>query len=219
MFTGLVETVGRMAGREAAGRAGKLRIQAGNLPVGELRNGDSLAVNGVCLTLEQVAGNVLEFHTLAETLKRSNLGGLAVGHPVNLERALRLGDRLGGHLVSGHIDAPAPILDIRRTEDDWVVTLSLPAPQAALVVEKGSVALDGISLTVASLAADRFTIRIIPHTWEATALSEARVGDLVNVEYDLVGKYLLRQREVANLARSAAGAVSLTTLAESGFLS
>ena len=219
MFTGLVETVGRLAGREASGRAGKLRIQAGGLPVGELRKGDSLAVNGVCLTLEHAAGSVLEFHTLAETLKRSNLGGLPVGHPVNLERALRLGDRLGGHLVSGHIDAPAPILDIRRTEDDWVLTLALPAAQAALVVEKGSVALDGISLTVASLAGDRFTVRIIPHTWEATALSAARTGDLVNVEYDMIGKYILRQQEVRGLASPPGGGVTLSTLADSGFLS
>lgn len=216
MFTGLVETVGRIAARSSLGRAGKLEIRAEGLPLGDVRKGDSIAVNGVCLTAERidVRAGILEFHTLSETLARSNLGAVPVGHEVNLERALRLGDRLGGHLVSGHIDCTAPILDIRRSEDDWVVTVGLAREYAALVVEKGSVAVDGISLTVAELGRDRFGVHLIPHSWEATALHAAKAGDLANLEFDLVGKYILRREDVA---AAKDGGLTLDDLSRAGF--
>ena len=197
MFTGLIEDVGILAGRQTLGRAGKLEVKTG-LPVHEIRVGDSLAVNGACLTVEAVRAEagVLVFHTLAETLSRTNLGAVAVGGRVNLERALRVGDRLGGHFVMGHVDATAAICGVRKTADDIVVTVGLPPELARLAIPKGSIAVDGISLTIADLTAGTFSVRIIPHTWERTNLVDARPGDRVNLEADMIGKYVLRQREV-----------------------
>ncbi|MFA4943976.1 MAG: riboflavin synthase [Lentisphaeria bacterium] len=223
MFTGLVEAVGKIVGRSALGKAGKLVVHAPDLPLREIKLGDSIAVNGVCLTVEAInlAEQDITFHTLAETLARTNLGRLDIGRPVNLEPALRLGDRLGGHIVTGHVDCTVPIRAICRPQDDWVVTVPLPAEHAALVVEKGSIALNGISLTVAAVATDHFTIHVIPHTWLATALHGAKPGDPANLEFDIVGKYILRQRQLAApAAATAAGkaAVELETLAQAGFL-
>ncbi|OPZ31137.1 MAG: Riboflavin synthase [Lentisphaerae bacterium ADurb.BinA184] len=214
MFTGLIEDVGVLAGRRSLGQAGKLEVRTG-LPLNEVRVGDSLAVNGACLTVEsvQAAGGTLTFHTLAETLRRTNLGSLPLGARVNLERAMRLGDRLGGHLVAGHIDTTAEICGVRKEDDDWVVTVALPAAIAHLVIVKGSIAVDGISLTVAELAADRFAVHVIPHTWAHTNLAEARAGAAVNLEADLVGKYILRQREVAG----GAGGLAMRSLEAAGF--
>ena len=216
MFTGLVEDVGVLAARTLSGKAGTLEI-ATALPLADFRLGDSVAVNGVCLTVESInaAARRLVFHTLAETLQRTNLGDKKTGTPVNLERALRVGDRLGGHLVSGHIDTTAKILAIGRSGDDYVVTIELPDALKPLVVPKGSIAVDGISLTIAALTADSFRIHLIPHTWNVTALRNAAAGDRVNLEADMIGKYILRQRD---LAESAAGRVSMNTLAEAGFL-
>ena len=216
MFTGLVEDVGVLAARTLAGKAGKLEVTT-SLPLAEFRLGDSVAVNGVCLTVESVntGAKRLVFHTLAETLHRTNLGEKKTGVPVNLERALRVGDRLGGHIVSGHVDTTAKILEIGRSGDDYVVTIELPDALKPLVVPKGSIAVDGISLTLAALAADSFRIHLIPHTWNATALRNAAAGDRVNLEADMIGKYILRQRD---LAESAGSRVSMNTLADAGFL-
>ncbi len=214
MFTGLVEDVGTLAARTLSGDAGKLEV-ATALPLGEIRLGDSVAVNGVCLTAETAGAGRLVFHTLAETLRRTNLGGLKTGAPVNLERALRVGDRLGGHIVSGHVDTTAEILEIGRAGDDRVVTIALPDALKPLVVPKGSIAVDGISLTIAALGTDSFRIHLIPHTWNATALRAAKAGDRVNLEADVVGKYILRQRELAD---SANGRVTMDRLADAGFL-
>ncbi len=216
MFTGLVEDVGTLAARTLSGDAGKLEVTTA-LPLAEIRLGDSIAVNGVCLTVEAVNAGAkrLVFHTLAETLRRTNLGDKKNGAPVNLERALRVGDRLGGHIVSGHVDTTAEILEIGRSGDDRTATVALPDALKPLVVPKGSIAVDGISLTIAALGPDRFRIHLIPHTWNATALRAAKPGDRVNLEADVVGKYILRQRE---LAAPASGRVSMSTLADAGFL-
>ncbi len=216
MFTGLVEDVGVLAARTLTGKAGKLEVTTA-LPLAEFRLGDSVAVNGVCLTVESVniGAKRLVFHTLAETLHRTNFGDKKTGAPVNLERALRVGDRLGGHLVSGHVDTTAKILEIGRSGDDYVVTIELPDALKPLVVPKGSIAVDGISLTLAALAADSFRIHLIPHTWNATALRNATAGDRMNLEADMIGKYILRQHD---LAESANGRVSMNTLADAGFL-
>ena len=216
MFTGLIEDVGTLLERRPAGRSAKLRIRTA-LPVGEIRVGDSISVNGACLTVEaaDAAAGSLAFHCLTETLARTNLASAALGSLVNLERALRLGDRLGGHLVAGHVDATAPIVRLERREDDIELTVASPAELQELLEPKGSIALNGISLTIAALGAEAFSVRLIPHTWERTSLRQAKPGDWVNLEGDLVGKFVLRRED---RRRDGAGAVSWETLDQAGFL-
>lgn len=216
MFTGLIEDVGVLLDRRPLGRAAKLRVRTG-LPLREIRVGDSVCVNGACLTVEatDAAGSCLLFHCLNETLERTNLASAAAGSLLNLERALRLGDRLGGHLVAGHVDATAALLRLARHDDDIEVTVATPADLQDLLVPKGSIAVNGISLTIADLQTESFSVRIIPHTWEHTSLRGAQPGDLVNLEGDLVGKFVLR-REARR--RSAAGTVTLEQLGQAGFL-
>ena len=213
MFTGLIEDVGELVARRSLGRSGKLEVRTG-LPLDEVCPGDSVAVNGACLTVESVdtGSRTLAFHTLAETLDRTSLGARPVGSEVNLERALRLGDRLGGHLVQGHVDATGAVLAIDRRADDLVVRIGLPESIRHLVIPKGSIAVDGISLTIADLGREWFEVRIIPHTWSATDLRSARPGDAVNLEADMLGKYVLRQREFAS-----GGSVTEESLRQAGF--
>ena len=214
MFTGLIEDVGRfVACRRGTGDAA-LEV-ATALPLAEVRVGDSMAVNGVCLTVEQVMpeSGRLWFHVLEETLTRTNLGALPPGAAVNLERALRLGDRLGGHLVSGHVDLTAALLAVTRVGADRVLRIELPAALAPLVVPKGSVAVDGVSLTIAKLDAGFFEVCLIPHSWSVTALKARRAGDRVNLEGDLMGKFVLRQRELA----ASGGHLRWDDLAGAGF--
>ena len=213
MFTGLVETTGILAGMTRTGKSAELLVRC-SLPVAELVRGESIAVNGVCLTLTGCGKGGLSFHALSETLNRSNLGE-SVGRKVNLERALRLGDRLGGHLVSGHIDCRAEVLDIGRVEDDYELRVALPSSVAGQVVMKGSVAVNGVSLTIASLSRSDFTVRIIPHTWAETNLSDLQVGDVVNLETDMLGKFVLRQLELKE--ESHGGGVTMETLFKAGF--
>jgi riboflavin synthase len=213
MFTGLIEDVGTLVARRPQGRAAKLEVQTG-LALAELRVGDSVAVNGACLTVEavQAASSTLVFYTLTETLERTNLGRVPAGGRVNLERALRLGDRLGGHLLLGHVDTTAAVKQFARQGDDWHLTVELPACIKALVIPKGSIAVDGISLTIARLDTDAVTVCIIPHTLAATNLRWIKAGSLVNLEADMIGKYILRQREVAESA-----GVNMDDLARAGF--
>ena len=213
MFTGLVETTGILAGMTRTGKSAELLVRC-SLPVAELVRGESIAVNGVCLTLTGCGKGGLSFHALSETLNRSNLGG-SVGRKVNLERALRLGDRLGGHLVSGHIDCRAEVLDIGRVEDDYELRVALPSAVAGQVVMKGSVAVNGVSLTIASLSRSDFTVRIIPHTWAETNLSDLQAGDVVNLETDMLGKFVLRQLELKGDDNG--GGVTMETLFKAGF--
>ena len=213
MFTGLVETTGILAGMTRTGKSAELLVRC-SLPVAELVRGESIAVNGVCLTLTGCGKGGLSFHALSETLNRSNLGG-SVGRKVNLERALRLGDRLGGHLVSGHIDCRAEVLDIGRVEDDYELRVALPSAVAGQVVMKGSVAVNGVSLTIASLSRSDFTVRIIPHTWAETNLSDLQAGDVVNLETDMLGKFVLRQLELKEEGHG--GGVTMETLFKAGF--
>ncbi len=218
MFTGLVEKVGFLAGRSHD----RLRVRVEE-PFRDLVRGESIAVNGCCLTLErELPDRTMEFFTLAETLSRTNLGMLASGSPVNLERALRVGDRFGGHIVSGHIDATGLVRSYRQLPTgDWELKIELPPELAPELVEKGSIAIDGVSLTVVDVAKEWFTVCLIPVTRSDTALAARQPGSPVNLEGDVIGKYVLRQFELrsgAGTASGSGGSVTMDTLREAGFL-
>ena len=215
MFTGLIEDVGALVSVALTGKAAKLSVRT-HLPATEIALGDSVAVNGACLTVEARDGDVVHFHALRETLSRTNLGRAATGAALNLERAVRVGDRLGGHLVSGHVDATAPVIHAGPDGDDLALVVGLPDDLRELVIMKGSVAVNGVSLTVARLEQDRFGVCIIPHTWAHTNLSLLRRGDLVNLEADMIGRYVLRRLEVQ--AERSSSKVGLEQLEKAGFL-
>ncbi|MBI5518459.1 MAG: riboflavin synthase [Desulfovibrio sp.] len=189
MFTGLVQGMGRIEAVEARGAETRLRIRA----LFELKNivlGESIAVNGTCLTVETSGENWFTAYASAETLRHTNLGGLKSGALVNLERALALGDRLGGHLVSGHVDCVALVTGMEPAGESRVYTLSFPAEHGAYVIQKGSVTLDGISLTVNDCGPDSLSVNIIPSTQRETTISGWSPGTRVNMETDLIGKYV-----------------------------
>jgi len=197
MFTGLVEAVGELAERTATPAGYRLRIAT---PLAaELALGDSLAVNGVCLTVVAASREDIAADVGPETARVTTLGSLARSSRVNLERPLRADGRFGGHFVQGHVDAVGRIEDLRPDADFHWLTVSFPGPLAALFVQKGSVAVDGISLTVASLETDRFVVQVVPYTMDHTNLGRARVHDRVNLECDMVGKYVVRAAELAGL--------------------
>jgi riboflavin synthase len=191
MFTGLVETTGIVERLEPHAHSARLAVRAEAL-LDDLRIGDSVAVNGCCLTVTQIAGAEVAFDLLAETLIRTSLNDVVPGTPVNLERALRADARLGGHFVQGHIDGASEILRLERVGADHRLELELPREFAKYVASKGAICIDGISLTVAEVAEESFTVWIIPHTLSVTNLRIRKAGDLVNVEYDLLAKYLER---------------------------
>jgi riboflavin synthase len=188
MFTGLIEVLGTVQRIDADGAGQNLVVAAPKL-ASELTIGDSVAVNGACLTVVERDDRTCRFHVRPETLTRTNLGELAAGDRVNLERSLRLSDRLGGHLVQGHVDGLGRIAE-RRRQGDWeTVWFSCPPQLAAQMVSKGSVAVDGISLTLVDVTADRFSVALIPHTLASTTLGFKQPGAAVNLETDLLAKY------------------------------
>lgn len=191
MFTGIVEELGEIAGLTHAEASARLRVR-GPLVTSDARHGDSIAVNGVCLTVTDVADGHFTVDVIAETLNRSGLGALVPGARVNLERSVPAGGRLGGHIVQGHVDGTARVL-AREPGDRWEdVWFELPAPLARYVAEKGAIAIDGVSLTVVAVEPGRFSVSLIPTTLEATTLGAARVGDTVNLEADVIAKYVER---------------------------
>lgn len=197
MFTGIVEELGTVRAIRRGARSAVLSVGA-SLVLSDLNIGDSVAVNGVCLTAagKDVGGFTAD--VMHETLDRSSLGTLVPGSPVNLERAMPISGRFGGHIVSGHIDGTGTITAVRRDDNALWYTVQADPKLLRYVVEKGSIAIDGVSLTVASVEADRFSVSLIPHTASVTVLSRKRPGDTVNLETDLIGKYvekLLRPRE------------------------
>ncbi len=214
MFTGLVEMTAELVGRKREGSAGKLMLKM-HREFPEPMMGESVAVNGCCLTLESAAGGIFTFHTLAETLDKTNLEGIPRGGLVNIERALAAGARLGGHIVSGHIDTTGRVLSWERRRDDVVLKVSLPADQRPFVVDKGSIAIDGVSLTVVKVGEDFFSVALIPTTLAETALESRKAGDAVNLETDLVGKYVYRQLMLAGKLERG---VTMETLERAGFL-
>ncbi|BCR04765.1 riboflavin synthase subunit alpha [Desulfuromonas versatilis] len=191
MFTGLIEDLGSIREMQRGADSVRLKV-ATRLPMEEIRMGESIAVNGICLTVVAFGGGTFSADVSPETLSRSNLGRISPGSRVNLERALRLSDRLGGHLVSGHIDAVAEIAERYQEGNAVRFRFAVPGEISRYVVEKGSIAVDGISLTVNSVTAESFTVAVIPHSLAMTTLQERVVGDLVNIETDLIGKYVER---------------------------
>ncbi len=191
MFTGLVEETGTLLAVERSADGARLKVRA-PLAASDAKLGDSIAVNGCCLTVTVRDGDALSFDLLAETLARTNLGGLAPGAVVNIERALAAHARLGGHFVQGHIDTTAQVLAFEPSGADHRLEIALPAEVARYVAFKGSIAIDGISLTVAEVRADSFVVWIIPHTIAMTNLRTRKSGDLVNLEFDLLAKYVER---------------------------
>lgn len=194
MFTGSVAAASRLVSVEARGAGCVLSIE--RPPAWEdIRAGESISVSGVCLTVLPGRTDPLLFDVSPETLQRSTLGSLAARGRVNLERALAAGDRFGGHIVAGHVDATLAVIGVARSGDFWTFTFALAPEWARYVVEKGSIALDGVSLTVAALRESSFDVAVVPHTLETTTLGERKAGDLVNVEVDVLGKYVERLLE------------------------
>jgi len=191
MFTGLIEEVGRVRWIRATERGTQLEIIAPQIARG-VRKGDSVAVNGACLTATTSRDEQITFDLLDETLARTNLKTLRPGGPVNLERALAANARIGGHFVQGHIDCAARIVAFEKERTDYRLEIELPSEYAHYLVSKGSIAIDGISLTVAEILANTFVAWIIPHTRKHTNLDAARAGALVNLEFDLLAKYVQR---------------------------
>ena len=224
MFTGLVQGMGRVEAVEARGAETRLNIRA-LFDLKDLVAGESIAVNGACLTVETFGAGWFTAYASAETLRRTNLGALKTGSVANLERAMAMGDRLGGHLVSGHVDCLAEVASVRPEGESRVYTLTFPAEHGAYVIEKGSVALDGISLTVNERSAESLSVNIIPTTQRETTISAWKPGTRVNMETDLIGKYVRNMlgawmNEGAGQAGQAAKPASRLTmdfLRENGF--
>jgi riboflavin synthase len=196
MFTGLVETVGAIE-RVGARQGNRVfTIKAGF--TSELKPGESVAVSGCCLTVTETGTTSFMVEAVASTVATTSLGGLKTGDPVNLERALRAGDRMGGHMVQGHVDEAGKVRRVERHSGYWTVAVTVSRKNSNLLVEKGSVCLDGVSLTVADLRPAEFSVNIIPHTWESTTLKNLRTGEPVNVEYDLFVKAVQRGPQPAS---------------------
>lgn len=190
MFTGLIADLGTIESIEAGGEGATLRIRT--ILAGELAEGDSIAVNGVCLTATGIAGGSFATQAMNETLRRSSLGGLGPGETVNLELALRAGDRLGGHVVQGHVDGTGTVSALREEGFSRILEVELEPELARYLVEKGSVAIDGVSLTVSSLREDGFAVSLIPETLRRTNLGNIQEGAPVNIEVDILAKHVER---------------------------
>ncbi len=221
MFTGLIEEVGTMAGLRVTAAGTALGLRAPSLAP-EVTPGDSVAVNGLCLTVEEIQGEQLTFHLGQETMERSTARSWAVGRRVNLERALAAaalpghGGRMGGHIVQGHVDGLGQVTNVRPAGDTIWLALTYPPEGAPFLVEKGSLAVDGVSLTIARLTGANLEIQIIPYTWDHTALTDLRPGSEVNLEYDILSKYVVRYMEARE--GKTGGGLTEEMLREQGFM-
>ena len=214
MFTGLIERVGRLVELNAAGEQAELTVQ--HEPwASPLRTGESVAVNGACLTVVRATPERFTCHLLQETLRRTALRERRPGSALNLERALQVGDRLGGHFVSGHVDGVGEIVRIDRAGGDRIVEVRCPAALLQDIIPQGAVACDGVSLTVVGVGHDSFQVHMIPHTWTHTAFHEARPGSRVNLETDLLAKYV---RRCLSAPSAGGGELTMERLARTGFL-
>lgn len=220
MFTGIIESVGRVAGIERGNDAIRLTVAAGKIAE-DVVLGESVSINGVCLTVTEIRPPHIAFDAVYETMRKTTLGGLAIGDNVNLERAVPVNGRLGGHVVQGHVDGTGRIASIRPVGNSWFVYVDAAPELMRYIVTKGSVAVDGISLTVAESEDRTFALSIIPHTWENTTLRDKRAGDTVNIECDILGKYVekLLGGYLAGTDRNAErGGVTMELLKRSGYV-
>jgi len=192
MFTGLVEGVGALVARELRGGDARLRIGVGTLPFDRVEMGESISVNGVCLTVVAFDVGTFEADASNETLALTTLGALPIGHALNLERAMRPDDRLGGHLVSGHVDGVGRVLRVSEDARAQRWTFAAPKPLLRYIAQKGSICVDGVSLTVNAVDGAGFEVALVPHTIAHTAFAQTTIGDAVNLEVDLVARYVER---------------------------
>jgi riboflavin synthase len=191
MFTGLVEEKGELIQKIKTGEGFQLIIKASKV-IEDLNIGSSISVNGCCLTVVKKEGNTFSVDTIEETLKKTNLGALNSGDKMNLERPLKADARLGGHFVLGHVDTKGEILEINELSNSHFMTISYPKEFKKYLIYVGSVSIDGVSMTVAQLEGHKFSVGIIPFTWQETVFSDKKVGDTVNLEFDVLGKYVER---------------------------
>ncbi len=225
MFTGIVEEMGTVRSIITSGESAVIEIE-GNLIMSDLKVGDSVSTNGVCLTATRVTQSTFCADVMHETLKRSSLGSLGPGSKVNLERAMAADGRFGGHIVSGHIDGTGRIASVRRDSNAVWYEIACDEKILRYIVEKGSVAIDGISLTVANVGSGSFFVSVIPHTASVTVLGLKRPGDVVNLENDVIGKYVEKLLaggsptvyDSSRVAGAASGGISESFLAENGFM-
>lgn len=215
MFTGIIEACAPVAAVTPEGGRVRLAFELPESMRDGVKLGDSIAVNGVCLTVARLSGPRAEFEAVPETLKLTSLGDLRVGSMANLERAMLAGSRLDGHMVQGHVDTTGRIASVVQGSGEWRVTIDVGAAFCGLCVHKGSVCIDGISLTIAELPATTLTVAIIPHTWKVTNLSQRKVGDRVNLEADVIGKYVQKQL-AAMFGPGASGGVTFDRLKRQG---
>lgn len=196
MFTGIIEEVGVVKGISRTGAGALLKIKADKV-YSDAEIGHSICVNGSCLSVTEISGNILSFDVIPETLKRTTIAHLKINDPVNLERSMKADARIGGHFLTGHVDYKGTIADMSRKSDGVGLKISLPKEYAAFLVEKGSVGLDGVSLTAASVTKEDFTVYLIPQTLKSTTFSAKKKGDFINVETDIIGKYVAKDRAKA----------------------
>lgn len=216
MFTGIVQAVGRIAALDPHGADRRVRVQTGSLDLGDVALGDSIAVNGVCLTAIELPGDGFWADVSGETLQRTTFGAFTVGTRVNLEKALTPSTRLGGHLVSGHVDGVGALVERTAQGRSERLIVEAPAPLARYIAEKGSICVDGVSLTVNAVDGARFDLNIVPHTLEETTLGDYRPGHKVNLEVDVIARYLERLLLGERAAQTGEG-VTLEFLAQHGF--
>lgn len=214
MFTGIVEEIGRVTRLEHGAKGARLTLKASRVLEGTVL-GDSIAVNGVCLTVTDLTAHGFTADVMAETLRRSSLGGLHTGAQVNLERAMVANGRFGGHIVSGHIDGTGMLTQERREDNAVWLTIETPPALLRYIVEKGSITIDGVSLTVACVDAHSFAVSIIPHTGAQTILLTKHAGDTVNLECDIIGKYV--EKLLASTRKEQNQGLTLAFLSEHGF--
>lgn len=213
MFTGIIAAIGAVKSSQAQGGDLRLDVATNKLDLSDVQLGDSIAVNGVCLTVVAMSADTVSFDVSRETLERTSLGQATKAGPVNLEKAMAVGDRLGGHIVSGHVDGLGKVLSLTPSARSWQFRFEMPTNLSRYVAEKGSICIDGVSLTVNAVGENWFEVNIIPHTMQETIIKDYQPGTVVNLEVDLIARYLER------LMPHAEGGISKETLAKHGYLS